>query len=52
MRWNDCIDTNNRNKYTTSFAKYSQDAGKATGVVTNTRITHATVIKLFLTTHA
>jgi alkaline phosphatase len=43
MRWNDCVDTNNRNKYTTSFAKNAQDAGKATGFVTNTRITHATV---------
>lgn len=43
MRWNDCVDTNNRNKYTTSFTKHAQDAGKATGFVTNTRITHATV---------
>lgn len=43
MRFNDCDDANNRNKYTTSFAKHAQDAGMATGFVTNTRITHATV---------
>jgi alkaline phosphatase len=41
MRYSDCVDTNNRNKYTESIALWAQQAGKATGVVTNTRITHA-----------
>ncbi|KAG5666966.1 hypothetical protein PVAND_014970 [Polypedilum vanderplanki] len=41
MKYMDCEDTGNRNKYTESIAKWAQDAGKATGVVTTTRITHA-----------
>lgn len=43
MRYRDCNDTTNRNKWTTPFTKFAQDGGKATGIVTTTRVTHATV---------
>ena len=48
MRWNDCLDTNNTNKWTVPFTKHAQDAGKATGFVTTSRATHATVKIQFL----
>lgn len=41
LKYMDCVDTNNRNKYTESLGLWAQRAGKATGVVTNTRVTHA-----------
>lgn len=50
MRYMDCVDTNNRNKYTESIALWAQKAGKATGVVTNTRITHASPAGVFSNT--
>lgn len=39
--WN-CEAHNNSDNVVDSIIKFAQDAGKATGVVTNTRITHAT----------
>jgi alkaline phosphatase len=41
MKYKDCPDASNRNKYTESYALWAQRAGKATGVVTTTRLTHA-----------
>lgn len=37
----DCNAAMDVTKHTTSIAKWAQDAGKATGIVTTTRITHA-----------
>lgn len=37
-----CGAENDKNNHVDSIFKYAQDAGKATGIVTNTRITHAT----------
>lgn len=50
MRYMDCNDAGNRNKYTESIFKWAQDAGKATGVVTNTRITHASPAGVYANT--
>jgi alkaline phosphatase len=38
----DCSSARNNQTHIDSILKYAQDAGKATGIVTNTRITHAT----------
>jgi alkaline phosphatase len=43
MQFEDCVDTNNRNKHTESIGSWAQKAGKATGFVTTTRVTHATI---------
>ncbi|XP_042237829.1 alkaline phosphatase-like [Homarus americanus] len=40
-RYKDCSSVNEKNKVS-SIVKWSQDAGKRTGVVTSTRVTHAT----------
>ncbi|XP_049810196.1 membrane-bound alkaline phosphatase-like [Schistocerca nitens] len=37
----DCLAQNNTEYHTTSIARWAQDTGKATGVVTTARITHA-----------
>lgn len=50
MRFNDCVDTNNKNKWTIPFTKHAQDAGKATGFVTTARSTHATPAGLYANT--
>lgn len=50
MRWNDCVDTNNKNKHTVSITKNAQDAGMATGFVTTARATHATPAGVYANT--
>jgi alkaline phosphatase len=37
-----CSAENDKNNHVDSIFKFAQNAGKATGIVTNTRITHAT----------
>lgn len=39
----DCSAESDKENHVESIFKYAQDAGKATGIVTNTRVTHATV---------
>jgi alkaline phosphatase len=41
MNYMDCDDAINENKFTESIASWAQKAGKTTGFVTNTRVTHA-----------
>jgi alkaline phosphatase len=37
-----CSAESDRDNHVDSIFKFAQDAGKATGIVTNTRVTHAT----------
>lgn len=37
-----CSAEDDKNNQVDSIFKFAQDAGKATGIVTNTRVTHAT----------
>lgn len=46
-RRSNCNDSKDTRLYTNSIAKWAQDAGMATGVVTTTRITHATPAGLY-----
>lgn len=39
--YGDCVGTNDESAYTYSIAKWAQVAGKSTGLVTTTRVTHA-----------
>lgn len=41
IRYNNCIETQNTKEYTTSIAKWALDAGKSAGLITTTRVTHA-----------
>lgn len=41
VRLNDCEGSSDTNKYVYSIAKWAQDQGKATGFVSNSRVTHA-----------
>lgn len=41
VKMNDCFAGNNPNNRLTSIARWAQQAGKSTGIVTTTRITHA-----------
>jgi len=43
----DCAGQQNTNNHVDSIFKYAQDAGKATGFVTTTRITHATPAAIY-----
>lgn len=40
---NNCSSESGRSEHVESIFGFAQDAGKATGIVTNTRLTHATV---------
>lgn len=39
---NDCVASNNPKNHATSLLRWAQQAGKSTGLITNTRVTHAT----------
>jgi len=41
VMYKDCEAMNNASNHVSSIVKWSQDAGKSTGVVTNARVTHA-----------
>lgn len=41
VKRNDCFAANNRNNRLTSIARWAQLSGKSTGIVTTTRVTHA-----------
>lgn len=41
VAFGDCVGTNDESAYTYSIAKWAQDANKSTGLVTTTRVTHA-----------
>lgn len=43
----DCEGTNDQTAYVDSIAKWAQDAGKSTGLVTTTRVTHASPSGLY-----
>lgn len=43
----DCAAESDEGNHVDSIFKFAQDAGKATGIVTNTRITHATPAGLY-----
>lgn len=43
-----CSAENDERNHVDSIFKFAQDKGKATGIVTNTRITHATAAGLLL----
>lgn len=40
--YSNCVDTLETSKHVTSIAKWFQDEGRSTGIVTTTRVTHAT----------
>lgn len=47
VRQKDCAAALNRTNHVYSIGKWAQDAGKATGVVTTTRVTHASPAGLY-----
>lgn len=50
VKLSDCDGTQNRAEYTTSIAKWALDAGKSAGLVTTTRVTHASPAGVFANT--
>lgn len=41
VRYNNCTESQYTDQYTTSIAKWAMDAGKSAGLITTTRVTHA-----------